>query len=73
VLIVYSIPPGIALSSDTLQLFGNARLRSVAVPVALCFARNHGHTRKSWNIFFAPAFLVTVVGIGDRPHARRLG
>jgi hypothetical protein len=37
------------------------------------FCKNHGHMRKSWNIFLGPAFFVTVVGRGGRPHARRLG
>jgi hypothetical protein len=37
------------------------------------FCKNHGHIRKSWNIFFGPAFLVIVVEHGGRPYARRLG
>jgi hypothetical protein len=36
------------------------------------FSKNHGRMRKSWNIFFGPAFLVTVER-GGRPNSRRLG
>ena len=31
------------------------------------FSKNHGHMRKSWNIFFGPAFLVTVEERGAGP------
>jgi hypothetical protein len=73
VLIFYSMSPGRALSSGTLQLLGNARIRFVAVPVAAPFCKNQRHMRDVGNIFFGRAFLVTVVQRGDRPDARRLG